>query len=93
MSMRILKAILLRSLAFVLSLLLLTATWIGIGFFGTGLLIELAYGPWEDQPLGSGLVLLFAMVALFPFYLFGISWLTRKLVKLFGATQLPPMDA
>ena len=91
MNTQALYALLLRFLAFVLSLLLLTIAWAGIGFFGTAQLLQVAYGPWEDQPLGSGLVLVLAMAALFPFYLVGIYWLTRKLVRVFGAAPALPV--
>ena len=50
-----------------------------LGFYLPVLIMEVIYGPWEDQPVGSGLMLLFFAVPIAILCLVAFVVLTRML--------------
>ena len=73
------------------------AAWVGLGFLLPGLAMEVAYGSWEDHPIGSGLVLVLAMLALSPLFLVLLWSLAVRMYKGLTparvATRLPDEPA
>ena len=64
--------------SFILSSVISFVAFVIIGFYVPGRLMEVIWGPWEDQPIGSGLILV--MIA-FPIGLLcfvGCALLTRR---------------
>lgn len=63
------------AIAFVASVL----GFVLFGFLVPGFLIEVIYGPWEDQPVGSGLMLLYFAIPIAFLCLIAFVVLTRIL--------------
>jgi uncharacterized PurR-regulated membrane protein YhhQ (DUF165 family) len=64
--------------SFILSSIVSLVVFVIIGFYVPGRLMEVIWGPWEDQPIGSGLILLMIAFPIGLLCLLGCALLTRK---------------
>ena len=64
--------------SFGLSSVVSLVAFVIVGFYVPGHLMEVIWGPWEDQPIGSGLILLMIAFPIGLLCLLGCALLTRR---------------
>lgn len=78
--------------AFLFSSVVSLIGFVMVGFYVPGRLMEVIWGPWEDQPIGSGLILLGIAFPIGLLCLLGCALLTRRFyVWLSPSASAPPI--